>query len=454
MNFTAYNFEKNFKKQKFTKAIINSKIFRKVLFKECTFKDIDFEKVEFWKTTFVKTTFINCNFHESLFCELSFQQSKFIGCKFKKNGFSHFFFNKKLFLNCKFLNDNFNSIEYNSKCGLKKEYFIRFKNDLISTEKRNILQNNLSDVGFNFLKNSKFEYSSSPLLYKQTKEITNINKYLKKTNYSFSDKKKKTNKYYNELIEGKGFIILKNKIQTKLINQAFKIIMKKEKNEKKFSTDKRNKQFYINNLFGLDPIFQKILPKKKVFDEISKILGKNFYFGFYGANVLFPGAKGQPFHLDYPYPMFDKEDGKLSLFNYKNPMNLQIQIMLTDINENNGPTGLVEHSQKLQLDPKKLQTYEFRDNKSHDLLFKYKKKQNKFKIKNLIGKKGSVIIFNGLSWHRAGNNFSKDQMRITLNIQLLPNYVKPQHKFLKIKKTNSNLIKRLAGKEFVHPIDV
>ena len=63
-----------------------------------------------------------------------------------------------------------------------------------------------------------------------------------------------------------------------------------------------------------------------------------------------------------------------------------------------------------------------------------------------------MVLFNGLAWHRAGDNLSKNSLRITLNMQLLSNYVRPMHKFTKIKKSKKKLINQLSGYDLIMPI--
>ena len=57
-------------------------------------------------------------------------------------------------------------------------------------------------------------------------------------------------------------------------------------------------------------------------------------------------------------------------------------------------------------------------------------------------------------WHRAGENASKEKMRITLNMQLLSNYIRPMHKFNKIKKSDNEIVNQLSGYNLKLPVEV
>ena len=45
-------------------------------------------------------------------------------------------------------------------------------------------------------------------------------------------------------------------------------------------------------------------------------------------------------------------------------------------------------------------------------------------------------------------------MRITLNMQLLSNYIRPMHKFNKIKKSDDEIVNQLSGYNLKLPLEV
>ena len=146
-----------------------------------------------------------------------------------------------------------------------------------------------------------------------------------------------------------------------------------------------------------------------------------------------------------------RKNGIIQNFDYRHPINMQAIILLTDIDETNGSTDLIPGSQKLQLDPQSLNIFE---QKGQLIYFKYKNKIHKYKIKQLKGKKGTIFLFNGLVWHRAGDNLSTDKNRITVLFQFLSNHIRPQNKFTGLKKSKIDFVNQLTGSKLLLPTEV
>ena len=451
-----YNLEnfitnKKFESLKFEKFIYRGTKFENLIFNKCLFN-----KTEFWKVIFENVTFIECNLNQIIFSDVEFKRCKFIKCSFNASSFSHLVIKSKIFINCKLYKNIFNTVILNNKNILPKVIFNKNRSSLITISEKKKITYNLEGKGFDFKKNNNRHLDNSMFYINYRHYLNKKPKKFAQTNLSFKIKKNKFNlkKIAHELIHGNGYVVLNEKPLNKYLTKALKILNKKNNIFKKFSTDKRDRQSYLNNLFSNDESFSKILPKRKIFNEIKKILGENFTCGFYSANILAPGARGQPFHIDYPYPTMNKKKGKLTNFSYKNPINLQIQIMMTDINKSigTGPTDFIPGTQHLQQDPKFLEIYENKD--KNEIYFSKNNEKYRFKIKSLEGFKGKTILFNGLMWHRAGENLSKNKMRITLNMQLLSNYIRPMHKFNKIKKSKVELLNQLSGYNLKMPLEV
>ena len=146
-----------------------------------------------------------------------------------------------------------------------------------------------------------------------------------------------------------------------------------------------------------------------------------------------------------------RKNGVIQNFDYKSPINLQAIILLSDLDDITGSTDIIPGSQKLQLDPQSLNISEL---KGDFIIFKKKNKSFKYKIKRLTGKKGTIFLFNGLAWHRAGDNLSPNKNRITLLLQFLSNHIRPQNKFNGLKKSNSEFINQLTGSNLILPTEV
>jgi hypothetical protein len=437
----------------------NSKRLHAFVFRDCVlsntvFKNCKFSNSEFWKVNFLKVSFINCSFNKTLFSDIDFLDCKFINCNFSKVNFSHSSIGKKIFFNCNLEDVNFNTVILNLKNYVPKNVYDNNRNSIITKLEKNKLIKTLDDKGFYFKKSKNKLQDNNVFFINYRHNLKETPKKFKNIDFNFDFKEKKFNlsTVIDELVYGNGYVVLNQKSKQKELINAIKKIPYKNKLLSKFTINKREKQFYLDNLFSIHESFSNILPKKKIFDKIESILGKNFTSGFYSANVLGPGARGQTFHIDYPYPTMEKISGKLINFTYKNPLNLQIQIMLTDINNAKGvgPTDIIPGTQLLQQDPKSLEIFE--NTKKKEIYFLNNKKKHRYKIKSLEGKSGTMVLFNGLAWHRAGDNLSKNSLRITLNMQLLSNYVRPMHKFTKIKKSKKKLINQLSGYDLIMPI--
>ncbi len=451
--FNLYNL---FKKKNYSKLKFNKFIYRDCKFSNVTFDRCTFDKSEFWKVSLDNVIFKKCTFNQTIFSDIQFKKCKFIECKINNSSFSHLIIERKIFFDCNFYKNKFNTVILNSKDILPRKVFNNNRELLITKTEKNNLVKNIDDKGFDFKKNNN-KYLDNNMFYINHRHfIEKMPKKFSKTNLSFKIKKKKfnINRIVYELVFGNGFVELPENSNTKHLLNSLRILNKNVKSLKKFTTNKRDKQTYLDNLFSQSISFSKILPKQKYFEPIKEVLGQNFTCGFYSANILAPGARGQPFHIDYPYPTMDKKNGKLKNFSFKNPINIQLQIMLANLNKKNGvgPTDVVPGTQYLQQDPKALELYE--NTKSKEVYFSIEGKKHRYKIESLVGKKGKIIIFNGLLWHRAGDNLSENENRITLNMQLLSNHVRPYNKFKGIKKSKNNFFNQLTGYNLKYPQEV
>ena len=109
-------------------------------------------------------------------------------------------------------------------------------------------------------------------------------------------------------------------------------------------------------------------------------------------------------------------------------------------------------TQSLKSDIKKQKIY--MNESETKIVFKLKKKWYKFKILSLEGKRGTMVIFNGLMWHAAGENNSLNKIRVTLNNQFLPNYVRPMHLLRNSSKKKDFFSNQISGQNFIHPIEI
>ena len=251
-------------------------------------------------------------------------------------------------------------------------------------------------------------------------------------------------KVLNELIKGKGVIIIEDIFDTNIINKARSIVNKfannQEQKESHFnaeaeSSGKIKLQQRVWNLFGKGLVFSDLITHDLIFDLMSKFLGTEFFCGSYCASRLLPGSPGQELHIDYPYWDYYKQDTFPMGINSSFPQNCQVTIPLDICSAESGATGYIPSSQK-------------------DL--NYPNKNDDFSnLQQMICKPGDIVFFNGNCWHGAMPNKSNYQ-RAALLIEFLPKYIKPVEDLVSylnddFKKNASEKVKQLLGLNYKYP---
>ena len=286
--------------------------FYKKKFHNKIFQNKDFKQFDFWEAEFKNVNFINCKFNESIFCDAIFKNVLFEKCEIKKSNFSHTKFYNTKFRNSKLRLNNFRDSQRDNKS------IIPIK---ISLFNKNMKQFDFQNI------NQKLEFS----LNKQEKKI------------------------FYALTKGPGFYVIKNFHSKSKIKKAYNIIDKMVMNDKKiksrasfFARDKKFNQKWIYALLNLNKVFIDIIQPTPAINVFKKLLGERFICGFFGANCLLPGARGQIPHLDYPYYRFVKKGEKIPFSSRKNFfLNCQILTPLTKFDNSNGSTGFFVNSHKL-----------------------------------------------------------------------------------------------------------
>ena len=315
-----------FKEKLYGKAI------RKNIIQKSSFTECKINHFEFWRVVFKKVVFKNCEFKNSLFCDLDLKNCQFINCKFVNVNFSHIKINPRNFVSCVFSKIDTNNILLKGKTGLNikinpknypsifilDKFFYKLKNNSIGKVTDKISKNNLDRFNIFELKNFYFKKQEF-YFHKETRvKMKKINSFPNKNIIQLQ-----RNKPIDELISGKGYIVLKNIFSKSDLDKVKKIILNLKLKNNYGSFDKRNKQYYYHNLFSSDPVFSKFLPKKKYMNIFRKILGKKFQCGFYSANVSMPGGRGQLFHFDHPYPIIEAINSSPKNISFKTPINMQ-----------------------------------------------------------------------------------------------------------------------------------
>lgn len=251
------------------------------------------------------------------------------------------------------------------------------------------------------------------------------------------------NAILNELIDGKGYVVLPQVFSPEEIKQARSLIMDYSERDAPKAThfqganaDKLHLQRRVWNLLNKGQIFVEMVQREPVVSIMRRFLGSEFILGSIAANRLLPGGPGQELHIDYPYwDMYKAESFPLGI-NPSFPLNAQVSILLDDFTEENGATAIVPGSQKLGRYPSD-------------------EDRAAAKVERMTGKAGDVAIFFGMAWHAAMPNRS-DANRSAVLIQYLPKFVKPMEDQVrgldpKILAKASPLLRQLVGLDYPYP---
>jgi len=225
-----------------------------------------------------------------------------------------------------------------------------------------------------------------------------------------------------EIINGKGYIVIPNvftkdeikeakdlidKNMNLLLKQADKkITIQGNYDSKKDSANLVQGKIVIWNLIYKGKIFEKMAQKKRIVDVFKIILGKSVSLGSFAARTVNPGDKSQLPHVDYPYFDMHKIEKYPQNINFSFLMNCQSTIMIDDFTEDNGSTALVPGSQKWGIYPNDKEKY-FND------------------CKRVTGESGSAFLMTGACWHGSYESKINAGDRRAVLGQYLPGFVKP-----------------------------
>ena len=381
-------------------------------------KNLSFIKKNLSKKNFSKSNIEQCDFWEAKLENSNFKFSKIKNCIFTDTNLK-----KSNFGNSLIRNSNF------SHCDLSGVNFYNTKIKNVNFRDATFDQFTVWPKNFNF----KIHSLREKLNPKKKKRIYKNSNILE-------------NKIVKALTKGRGYYVLKNYFDEGKIVKAQKILKKIVFKDKKitknlslFERDKKFSQKWIINLLNIDPVFSELIQPKIAMKVFKKILGENFICGFYEANCLLPGARGQFPHIDYPYN-YNYEYGEKIPFttNGNFLFNCQILVPLNKIDKSNGSTAFLDYSYKYS---------------------KFPKKENlkKYKFKQISAPIGSIVLFNGLTWHSSMPNYSYTKERYCTLGQYIPHFIKPMIDIKSstkksVLKKDKEYLKQLLGVNLKFPL--
>ncbi|GAA6207100.1 hypothetical protein NBRC116601_03930 [Cognatishimia sp. WU-CL00825] len=247
-----------------------------------------------------------------------------------------------------------------------------------------------------------------------------------------------------ELLHGKGAVLLSGLFTPEQIAEARDIVMRESSvadkvthfQGKAVAEGSANLQRRVWNLLAKGQIFSDMASHPVFMEILRKFLGSEFIMGSIAANRILPGGPGQEPHVDYPYWDFHKPETHPVGLNGSFPMNAQISILLDPFTAQSGATAYVPGSQKE---------------------LRYPVEEDKFfdKCEQMLGQPGDVALFFGVAWHCAMPN-KADHDRTAVLINYLPKWVKPLEDMpaalsADFIKSASPEIKQLLGLNYPYP---
>ena len=210
-----------------------------------------------------------------------------------------------------------------------------------------------------------------------------------------------------------GYTIIENVLSDSLVNSISTAFNRISKNyELNFDNNKINENEYgtIRCILSLDDIFLSLIEVEKVDKFARECMGSYNHYSFTGLytskDFIHPTTY---FHRDLP------------VFVSGNILSLNVLYILDDTNSKNGATWILPRSH----------TFSSRPTENYI---------NKNKLQ-LTAKSGSVIIFNSLTYHAAGINYSGSPRRSITNLFRRP-FMKQQFQWESALK--SSTIKKLT----------
>lgn len=207
--------------------------------------------------------------------------------------------------------------------------------------------------------------------------------------------------FHIENIRIKGFSIeecvFTDEDCTLFSNKLEDIYSKQEMDFSKEKLEEINEVDIARMPFTYDNSFSKLFMHPLILELTSKIIGNTYHLHLQNGIINRPKKEHHQlsWHRDLPY-----QDWTIS-----KPLAFNAFVCLSDFNSQNGATFVLPFSHNLDFFPSD----------------KYVK-ENEIQIN---AKKGSVIFFNSMIYHRAGSNFS-DQIRYGLNNMFVVPILKQQ----------------------------
>ncbi|MEJ8675820.1 phytanoyl-CoA dioxygenase family protein [Chromobacterium amazonense] len=193
-----------------------------------------------------------------------------------------------------------------------------------------------------------------------------------------------------------GYIVVENVLSKELVEgikqRVSQLALRESECGEGHFYSQTGKMQRVWNLLGKGDVFHGVITQDLILDAMEKIFAretthKKYYLSSFQANILFPGAEAQKWHLDTPIP--EPHTSWIVKANTIWP--------LIDFTEENGATEVLPGSHTFSRRPKESDLPMLRE-----------------KSIKVMAKAGSVVITHGHLWHRSGSNLSQDTRAVLL----------------------------------------
>lgn len=153
------------------------------------------------------------------------------------------------------------------------------------------------------------------------------------------------------------------------------------------------------NLFAHGPEFTDLLLDPRLQALCRGVLGDGYLLSDYSINAVYPAARQDPWHVDYPY-----NEARLPVHSQA-PLGLQCILAIDPLDQHNGATQYIRDSHRAASPPEA-------DGPAP------------LTAQRFDGRPGDLLVMHAATWHRAGLNRTS-ALRVAVVLSFVPRWIRP-----------------------------
>lgn len=206
------------------------------------------------------------------------------------------------------------------------------------------------------------------------------------------------------LLDEQGYVVLKGFLSDREVETIRGIVLElaaweREQGEAFLYADDKNQRIW--NIMNKHEVFRELIQRPLLMQAMEHIFKDGFILSVFSVNIVGSGGEESVLHADThikPLPEF--------------PLNANSLWLLDDFTEDNGATIVLPGSHLLLKHPQP-------------------EDQNRADLVKIIAPKGSVVVTNGVLWHKNGHN-QTTQERVVLLGTFCQTFMKPHEDYLRV----------------------